>query len=91
MFIVSNDGNEILKKFKDSYPLSIDDFDRKIVFDDWRYRNEMGLNYRKKDYKLFDDCSTLTRLCPLTIKKVCTRSTSERRMAIVITMSPLSL
>lgn len=52
MFIVSDDGHEILKKFRDSYPLSIDDFDRKIVFDDWRYRNEMGLNYRKKDYKL---------------------------------------
>lgn len=35
--------------------------------------------------------STFTRLWPLTMKAECTRSTSERRMAMVMTMSPLSL
>lgn len=51
MFLVSNDET-LLKKFKECYPLSIDDFDKKIVFDDWNYRTKEVINHRKKDFNL---------------------------------------
>ncbi|MDE6656662.1 MAG: hypothetical protein K2J85_06710, partial [Anaeroplasmataceae bacterium] len=49
MFIVSDDES-LLSKFKASYPLSIDDTEHKVIFDDWRLREPNVFKKRKKEY-----------------------------------------
>lgn len=51
MFLVTNDEN-LLSRFKKHYPLSIDDFDKNVVFDDWQYRDKTVIKQIKQDYGL---------------------------------------
>ncbi len=51
MFIVTDD-EELLRKFKEYYPLSQETFNDKIIFDDWNQKPNTLLKTRKSDYKI---------------------------------------